>query len=958
MNDKDISNACPKLVIAVWNVQSIQNKYAEVLEHIIDCSADVVLLSETWLTSQTNDVTAYVQTRGYYLKHIFRQDDVKSRGGGVGVLCRKKYKLNILKSIKYQSFEHCIFSITKNKHDKVVFVAVYRLGHVPVTLFHDEFPQLLESLCSMNCLLFIGGDVNIHLNNPEDSNAIAFRTLLDSFDLHLLVEGTTQKKGNMLDCLISNEPDKCSNSLITDVGLSDHFLITSSVDYCPKTVTSYKTISYRKVKEINMDAFSSDLSYELINLKNVMNEDNFGNAITIYNDALTSVLDSHAPLCTATIKDVQGAPWFDSEYIDMRRKRRKAEKLWHRTKLQVHKESFIKLRKQTTALAHNKKVYFCRKSINEAANNNKALYANFNRLVGYSNDPIYPSSDSDVSLANEFASHYTNKVKKIRHEIESKSSLVPFESDFANTLPNITFLHNFDPTTDAEIEEIIKKHGLKCGFNDPMPEHLLRGNSDLLIPVWTYLVNLSLQNGSMDCLKHADIIPILKEFGLDTEIHNNFRPVSHLQFIGKLIERVVLKRLNKHLINNNLNIPNQYGYKPGHSTETILIKITNDLLIASDRKTATVLLLLDLSAAFDTVNVDILLNILCQEIGIKDIALQWFRSFLTNRTMRVKVNNSFSETFILQFGIPQGSVLGPVLFNIYVRSIYRHIEHHGFEVKGFADDHQLYVSFAPTYQYFYLGEKINEIMNVVTQWMNSFFLKLNPNKTKIIVFGPKKVTDLITIHGTFIKSDNSCIRFSKFVKNLGVLFDSALTFSNQVKSVVSSVFATIRSIARIGSFLTKKEKTILVCSLVLSKLDYCNSLYSGIDSSLLAKLQYAQNSAARLIYRRRKYDHVSDILKDLHWLPVKVRIQYKVLLLVHKALYNLSPDEINSLITFESTRTFNLQIQRVNSAYGDRAFSITSAKLWNTLPLQLKTETDTSKFKKRLKTYLFATYYI
>ena len=792
------------------------------MEHVIDFSADVVILSETWLTSQTNDVTAYVQTRGYNLKHVFRQDEVKKGGGGVGILCHKKYKLNSIKSVKFQSFEHCIFSLTKNKHDKVVFVAVYRLGHIPIALFHEEFPKLLESLCCLNCLLLIGGDFNIHLNINDDSHSIAFRALLDSFNLHFVVEGVTHNEGHMLDCLISNEPDKCHQSAITDVGLSDHFIITSNVDYCPKTITQYKTITYRKIKEINMDALSSDLVNE-IGCRKVLDTDNFGEAILEYNNALSSVLDLHAPLLTLTIKDVKGTPWFDREYIELRRRRRKAEKLWRSTKLIVHKEHFVDLRKQCTDLALNKKIVFSRNIINESANSNKALYSNFNTLVGNNIDPVYPSSDSDTTLANEFASHYTNKAKKIRNEIESKRSLI---IDPVLVSPNydVSSLHSFDLATDAEISEIIKKQGVKCSFSDPMPEYLLKCNKDIFIPVWTYLVNLSLQKGSMECLKHADIVPILKEHGLDTEIHNHFRPVSQLQFIGKLIERVVHKRLIKHLSKNNLNIPNQYGYKSGHSTETILVKITNDLFIASDKKTASVLLLLDLSAAFDTVNVDILLNILESEIGIKGVALQWFRSFLTSRTMRVKVNNSYSETYVLEFGIPQGSVLGPVLFNIYVRSIYRHVENCGFNVKGFADDHQLYVSFCPTYQYFFLGEKINEVLNVVTKWMNSYFLKLNPNKTKIIVFGPKKVSDLITIHGTFIELDNSCIRFCNVVKNLGVLFDSALSFSSQVKSVVSSVFATIKNIARVAPFLTRKEKSILVCSLILSKLDYCNSL--------------------------------------------------------------------------------------------------------------------------------------
>ena len=931
-------------------------KASEVMEHIIDYSVDIVFLTETWLTSQFNDVTAKVSDHNYNLKHVFRKDDVKKRGGGVGILCPKKYRLQTIKSTDFQSFEHCIFSLAKNKHDKIVFVSVYRLQHMSFSLFQLEFPSLLETLCSMNCLLLIGGDMNIHLDKYNAQHCQSFLSILETFGLHQLVKETTHKKGHILDVLITNEPNKCHDVNVLDVGLSDHYLITGTVDYNPHTLTDFKTITYRKLKEINPDAFSTDLHNQILS-NNIDKEREFDKAILSYNAALANVLDLHAPLITKTIKDVPRAPWFDREYSDLRRKRRKAEKQFRQTKLMVHKAEFIRLRKLTTVLAHDKKVRHCRSEINNAPNSTKALYATVNKLIGKENKPLLPTAKSDTALANEFGMIFTSKVNKIRRDIETK--IIPTASNnfICHSPLNFTLLDSFDPATDHEILEIIQIYGLKCCFNDPLPETLMKLHTELLVPVWTHLVNLSLHSGTMDNLKHADIIPILKAYDLDPELHSNFRPVSNLQFLGKLIERVVLKRLNNHIFQNNLDVHNQYGYKSAHSTESILVKITNDIFIASDKKTATVLLLLDLSSAFDTVDISILLDILRNEIGITGVALKWFRSFLTNRTMRVKINNSYSDVFVLEFGIPQGSVLGPVLFNLYVRSIYKCVESSGFSIKGFADDHQLYVSFTPDFQFQYLGQKINEVLIAVTQWTDSFFLKLNPNKTKIIVFGPNSVQDKIHIKGTFIDVDQSCIRFSNTVKNLGVLFDSDMSFSSQVKSVVSKVFMNIKNVSRIKSFLTFKEKSILMCSLVLSKLDYCNSLFYGIHSDSLSKLQYAQNCAARLVFQRRKFDHVSDIFMELHWLPVHIRILYKVLLTVHKCLYQTSPVEVNSLITFESTRTFNLQIPRCYTSHGDKAFSVYSAKEWNILPLYLKTEVSVKNFKKLLKTYLFDAHY-
>ena len=238
--------------------------------------------------------------------------------------------------------------------------------------------------------------------------------------------------------------------------------------------------------------------------------------------------------------------------------------------------------------------------------------------------------------------------------------------------------------------------------------------------------------------------------------------------------------------------------------------------------------------------------------------------------------------------------------------------------------------------------------------MNCFFLKLNQSKTQIIVFGPKHIRSKILINGVFIENDATCLRFRSVVKNLGVFLDSDMSYGDQVNSVVSKSFLCIKNIARIRTFLTSKEKCTLLTALVLSKLDYCNSLYYGINSFLLNKLQVVQNSAARLVFNKRKFDHSSGLLFQLHWLPVKDRIVYKIDLLIHKALYQISPDDIQDMITLHSTRTFKLKGDyRSSSSHGDRAFLVYAVHIWNQLPLYIKTETSTDMFKQNLKTFLF-----
>ena len=284
----------------------------------------------------------------------------------------------------------------------------------------------------------------------------------------------------------------------------------------------------------------------------------------------------------------------------------------------------------------------------------------------------------------------------------------------------------FECTTTDEVLQIVSSYKMKCSPEDPIPALILKENLDFSVPVWTKLVNLSLSQGSIGCLKSAILIPLIKDFDarINKENLNNYRPVSSLHFLAKLIERVVSIRLNKHMSENSLHVDFQYGYKKGHSTETLLLQVINNLLVNSDNNLPSVLMLLDLSAAFDTVDQGKLLEILRDEIGVRGVALSWFESFLIGRTQKVKIGEAFSDISNLKYGVPQGSVLGPALFNIYIRSFRKKVEPAKFELFGFADDHQLLKCFLPIFQVTSLGDDIRRCFGLISSWMRGFFLCL------------------------------------------------------------------------------------------------------------------------------------------------------------------------------------------------------------------------------------------
>jgi hypothetical protein len=381
--------------------------------------------------------------------------------------------------------------------------------------------------------------------------------------------------------------------------------------------------------------------------------------------------------------------------------------------------------------------------------------------------------------------------------------------------------------------------------------------------------------------------------------------------------------------------------------------VTNNLLGACDKNMASVVLLLDLSAAFDTVDHEKLLEILEVEIGITGIALQWFREFLTNRTQQVQIGDSLSEVLKLLYGVIQGSILGPILFNIYIRSVYKHVAPTQFEIVGFADDHQLIKQFNLALKFTALGDDIRHCMDVISEWMNEHFLCLNQSKTKILIVAPPSIKEKIVIKG--IVMSDTCIRFVDSAKNLGVIIDSTLSFEEQIEKVVKTCFMTIRQLSNIKKYLTQQHLQTLASSLIFSQLDYCNSLYYGLPAHTIKKLQRVQNCAARLVWKKKiPYNSSLDsIFLSLHWLRVRHRIIYKVLLIVYNCLHGNAPQDISAMIKYSnSQRTMKLQETRTMNTYGDRAFSHVGPKLWNLLPDEISGEHNILEFKKKLKSFL------
>ena len=346
------------------------------MEHVIDHNADVIFVTETWLKSDRKKITSEIQNYGYRLKHCIRKDDFKDRGGGVGIIVRSSLSVTQISNKSFTSFEHVIVKLQCTRKQTLLFIAIYRLQYVPITVFYDEFPELLEMYTVSNDNFVIAGDINIHVETDEAPSR-KFHEIIDIFDLKQHVSGPTHIKGHTIDVVITrNNKSTVDNVVITKYNLSHHFLI-DFVFNAELSESITKTITYRNVKKVDCLKFRNDIQDTLSDLPH---SNNMKEKITNYNNAMTTVLNKHAPVITKTIRIVPHAPWFDAEYADLRRKRRKAERRFRKTGNEEHENEYNKLRNQTTLLAQSKKKSYINDKLS-SNNSSKNMYAVVNKSL-------------------------------------------------------------------------------------------------------------------------------------------------------------------------------------------------------------------------------------------------------------------------------------------------------------------------------------------------------------------------------------------------------------------------------------------------------------------------------------------------------------------------------------------------------------------------------------------------
>jgi hypothetical protein len=519
--------------------------------------------------------------------------------------------------------------------------------------------------------------------------------------------------------------------------------------------------------------------------------------------------------------------------------------------------------------------------------------------------------------------------------------------------------------TAEDVITVVGRLPDKSSAADPIPTAVLKNVVDLVAPYIAELFSRSLAAGQFPVsFKHAFVTPIVKKAGMDTSQVGSYRPISNLSVLSKMLERVVAKQLTDYLEHFQLFPSSQSGFRRGHSTETATLHVISELLDAVDRGDYAALVLLDLTAAFDTVDHDILLERLRRSFGIKDKVLSWFASYLIGRTQCVRVGAATSSTTTLECSVPQGSVLGPILFVLYTVDLPSVIQRHRLAPHLYADDTQIYGHCRPS-DVDRFSTSVSDCVSDVAAWMCSNRLHLNTDKTELLwCASPRQQHRLPSVSMSVAGCD---VIPSKSVRDLGVFIDSDLTFRSHIDVIVSRCFAALRRLRAIRRYVSVPTLRTLVTSLVLSRLDYCNSVLVGLPACQLHRLQAVQNAAARFVFNIRRSEHITDALICLHWLRVPERIRFKMAVLVYKSLHGQLPSYFATFQPLSAGRerrglrsdtSHHLCVPRRRLiTVGDRSFPVAGANIWNDLPADVASSPTLSTFRSRLKTFLFTVSY-
>ena len=921
----------------------------------------IIALSETKILKNNTSITN-TSLEGYEFIH----EPSLSNAGGVGFYIRNDLKYSIRKefSLSNNDLEMLWIEIFAIGQPNIICGVVYRHPNNNVNNFINILESTLENIQYENKLCLFMGDVNIDLMKIEThAESENFINMLSSYFFQpqiLQPTRITHHSATLIDNIFFNslEHHIISGNIIYD--LTDHlpnFVIINNFSDLSPAVSIYKR-DYSHLDENNLIEEVNQINWHKI-YSNVSDPTTM---FTSFYDKLNQIIDKHLPFKKLSRKEIKfsSKPWITKGIKTSINLKNKLYKKYLKTKHSYYLCKFKYYRNRINHLLKiSKKVYYSN-YFQQHIKNGKKVWNGIRQIVQYkakNTRTINKIKDDDIEItdpkeiANAFNKYFASVGCNLAEMIDRVDSN---PTEYLKTPVTKSFI--IAPVTMSEVErEISALKNDKATGPYSIPVKILKLLKTVISKPLATLFNVSFSLGIVpSSLKTANIIPIHKK---DCRLTlSNYRPISLLSVFNKLLEKLMANRLVKFLEDNNIFYKNQFGFRNYHSTDYAILTIIDKIQSAIDASDYSCGIFLDCSKAFDTINHQILIQKL-DFYGIRGIEKKWFISYLSNRRQSVIINNVSSDLTSVSCGIPQGSVLGPILFLIYINDF--HLCSSLFDFHLFADDANLFYRHRNLDT---LKENINSELNNIHSWLCANKLSLNIEKSNFVLFHSrqKKVsTDFeLTLNNKRLKQESS-------IKYLGIYIDSFLSWKTHVVYISKKIKRNIGILCKLRYYVQTDILVNLYYALIYPFLTYGLLAWGNTYKTTLQPIVILQKKTIRLLTFSSFDAHSSPLFKLLSILKMNDLVEYYVAIFMFKYNNNLLPSVFNNFFNSVSnihkyrTRSAtknNFHIPKANTNYGKFNIRFQGAKIWNAIDENIRKTETLKKFKHNLKVTVLKSY--